>query len=186
MPQPVAIAIRLTEQQKRLLEQITRARTNAYRLVQRAQLILWADKGMTNTEIASLLRLTRGQVRLWRTRWQNAAQEWEQGKSEGIEDETLLTQIISILKDEQRRGSPGKFSLEEIVQIIAVACEIPATSSRPVSHWTPKELADEVVKRKIVPEISPRSVGRFLKSSNVATTSKSLLVKCKSTRPRSI
>ncbi|WP_100902427.1 COG3415 family protein [Nostoc flagelliforme] len=105
---------------------------------------------MTNTEIASSLRLTRGQVRLWRTRWQNAAQEWEQVKSEDIEDETLFTQIISILKDEPRRGNPGKFSLEEIVQIIAVACEIPATSERPVSHWTPKELADEVVKRKIV------------------------------------
>lgn len=186
MPQPVAIAIRLTEQQKRLLEQITRARTNPYRLVQRAQLILWAAWGMTNTEIASSLRLTRGQVRLWRTRWQNAAQEWEQVKSEDIEDETLFTQIISILKDEPRRGNPGKFSLEEIVQIIAVACEIPATSERPVSHWTPKELADEVVKRKIVSEISPRSVGRFLKSSNVATTSKSLLVKRKSTRSKSI
>jgi len=53
MPQPVAIAIRLPEQQKRLLEQITRARTNPYRLVQRAQLILWAGSGMTNTEIAS-------------------------------------------------------------------------------------------------------------------------------------
>ncbi|WP_208766510.1 helix-turn-helix domain-containing protein [Nostoc flagelliforme] len=141
---------------------------------------------MTNTEIASSLRLTRGQVRLWRTRWQNAAQEWEQVKSEDIEDETLFTQIISILKDEPRRGNPGKFSLEEIVQIIAVACEIPATSERPVSHWTPKELADEVVKRKIVSEISPRSVGRFLKSSNVATTSKSLLVKRKSTRSKSI
>lgn len=141
---------------------------------------------MTNTEIASSLRLTRGQVRLWRTRWQNAAQEWEQVKSEDIENETLLTQIISILKDEPRRGNPGKFSLEEIVQIIAVACEIPATSERPVSHWTPKELADEVVKRKIVSEISPRSVGRFLKSSNVATTSKPLLVKRKSTRSKSI
>jgi len=78
-----------------------------------------------------------------------------------------------MLTDQPRRGHPGKFSLEEIVQIIAVVCEIPATSSRPVSYWTPRELADEVVKRKIVPEISPRSMGRFLKSSNVATTSKS-------------
>ena len=187
MPQPVALAIRLSEQQKRLLEQITRVRTNPYRLVQRAQLILWASEGMTNTEIASSLRLTRGIVRLWRTRWQNAAQKWDApGESVGVEDETLLTQIISMLTDQPRRGNPGKFSLEEIVQIIAVACEIPATSSRPVSHWTPRELADEVVKRKIVPEISPRSVGRFLKSSNVATTSKSLLVKRKSQRPKSI
>ncbi|BAY48921.1 transposase (plasmid) [Scytonema sp. HK-05] len=186
MPQPVAIAIRLSSQQKRLLERIVRARTNPYRLVQRAQLILWAAQGMTNTEMASSLRLTRGQVRLWRTRWENAAQKFEQGESEGISDENLLTQIISMLSDQPRRGNPGKFSLEEIVQIIAVACEIPVTSGRPVSHWTPRELADEVIKRKIVPEISPRSVGRFLKSSNVATTSKSLLVKCKSWRSKSV
>lgn len=59
MPQAVASAIALSQRQKRLLEQITRAHTNPYRLVQRAQLILWAAAGITNTEIALSLRLTR-------------------------------------------------------------------------------------------------------------------------------
>jgi transposase len=186
MSQPVASAIAVSERQKRLLEQITRAHTNPYRLVQRAQLILWAAAGITNTEIALSLRLTRNRVRLWRTRWQSEAESLEQAESDGIEDEALETKIISILADEPRRGNPGKFSLEEIVQIVALACELPATSQRPVTHWTPTELAQEAVKRGIVKEISPRSVGRFLKASNVATTSKSILVKPESQKPRNI
>ncbi len=55
---------------------------------------------------------------------------------------------------------------EQIVQIVAVACEQPQSSIRPVSHWTPRELAQEVVKRGIVQEISPRSVARFFKRGN--------------------
>lgn len=125
-------------------------------------------------------------MRLWRTRWLREAESLEQAESDGIDDEALCTKIISILADEQRRGNPGKFSLEEIVQIVALACELPATSQRPVTHWTPSELAQEAVKRGIVKEISPRSVGRFLKASNVATASKSLLVKREAQTARSI
>lgn len=186
MPQPIASAIALSERQKHLLSQIVRAYTNPYRLVQRAQIILWAGLGMTNTQIGSLLRLTRGGVRLWRSRWLAASQSLSKLESEGIDDEGLVRKIVLVLADEQRRGNPGKFSLEEIVQIVALACELPQTSQRPVSHWTPTELAQEAIKRGIVKEISPRSVGRFLKSSNVTTTSKSVLVKRKSQKPRRI
>jgi len=96
-----------------------------------------------------------------------------------MDDEGLRRKIILVLMDEQRQGNPGKFSLEEIVQIVALACELPATSELPVTHWTPRELAQIAVKRGIVKEISPRSVGRFLKSSDVKTTSKSLLAQRK-------
>jgi putative transposase len=186
MPQPVASAIVLSERQKRLLEQITRAHTNSYRLVQRAQLILYAAECMTNTEMALLLRLTRNRVSLWRNRWQNAASSLNQAESDEIDDEALCTKIISLFADEPRRGNPGKFSLEQIMQIVALACELPATSQRPVTHWTPDELAHEAVKRGIVKEISPRSVGRFLKASDVTAASKSLLVKRQAKKSRNI
>ena len=74
-----------------------------------------------------------------------------------------------MLSDEQRPGGPAKFSLEQIVQIVAVACEQPQSSIRPINHWTPRELAQEVVKRGIVQEISPHSVRRFLKRGYTAT-----------------
>ncbi len=68
-----------------------------------------------------------------------------------------------MLSDELRPGSKSKFSVEQIVQIVAIACEDPGSSELPLTHWTRKELADEAVKRGIVEQISPRSVGRNLK-----------------------
>ena len=182
MPQPIAKTIILSEKQRHLLEAIIRTHTNPYRLVQRAQVILYAASSRTNTEISLLLRLTRNRVRLWRNRFNDAVGALNQAESEDMDDEGLRRKITLVLMDEQRRGSPGKFSLEEIVQIVALACELPATSGLPVTHWTPTELARESVLRGIVTEISPRSVGRFLKSSNVETTSNSLLAECKSSK----
>ncbi len=61
--------------------------------------------------------------------------------------------IIRVLRDEFRSGSKSFFSVEQIVQIVAIACEDPGSSELPVTHWTPKELADEAVKRGIVEQI---------------------------------
>jgi len=70
--------------------------------------------------------------------------------------------IVGILTDDERCGAPPKFTPEQIARIIALACESPADSEIPVSHWTPSELAREAVKRGIVESISPRQVDRFL------------------------
>ncbi len=141
---------------------------------------------MTNTEISLLLKLTRNRVRLWRNRFSDGMALLNQAAYEDMNDQGLLKKILLVLMDEQRRGSPGKFSLEQIVQIVALACELPATSGLPVTHWTPTELARESILRGIVIEISPRSMGRFLKSSDVETTSNSLLVERKSSTPRNV
>lgn len=75
--------------------------------------------------------------------------------------------IEMILSDAPRIGTPATFTPEQIVQIVAVACEDPQLSDRPITHWTPRELADEVVEREIVTVISPRSVGRFLDEADL-------------------
>jgi putative transposase len=179
MPGPnPSIEINLSDRQYQLLERIVRSKTNSYRLVQRAQLVLFAAQGMNNTEIALQLQLSRKQVRQWRQRWGESAQRLEIAESEGIGERELRQQIEAVLSDEQRPGGPAKFSLEQIVQVVAVACEQPATSGRPVSHWTARELALEVVKRGIVEEISPHSVRRFLKRGHTPTAPQSLLAKC--------
>jgi len=49
-----------------------------------------------------------------------------------------------------------------VTQVLAVACEEPEQSGRPVDRWTHRELADEVIHRKIVPCISVSQVGRYL------------------------
>ena len=169
MPSPHALTINVSQRQQQLLQQITRCKTNSYRLVQRAQLVLFAATGMKNIMIGEQLQLSRTSVRQWRHRWLESAKQLQAAQAEGISDSELMQKLVGVLSDEQRPGGPAKFSLEQIVQIVAVACEQPESSRRPISHWTPKELAQEVVKRGIVQEISPRSVGRFLKRGNTAT-----------------
>ncbi len=171
MPSTHALTINVSQRQQQLLQQITRCKINSYRLVQRAQLVLLAAAGMKNIMIGEQLQLSRTSVRQWRQRWLEAVEKLQTDQAKGISDSQLMQKLVAVLTDGQRPGGPAKFSLEQIVQIVAVACELPESSGRPISHWTPRELAFEVVKRGIVQEISPRSVGRFLKRGHIATSS---------------
>jgi len=83
--------------------------------------------------------------------------------------------VVERLQDAPRPGAPATFQAEQWCPIMALACEPPEASGRPISHWTPRELADEACKRGIVETISARHVGRFLKSSRSQTTPQSLL-----------
>lgn len=54
----------------------------------------------------------------------------------------------------------------EILQIAGVAdcsisCEAPSAYGLPISHWKPREVWDEAIKRGIVSSISPQQDGRF-------------------------
>lgn len=135
-------------------------------LVDRAKLILELLKGANNTKTARVLELHRDTARFWRNRWLAATYHLAEAESLiALEDEATLLEVVKeILADRWRSGGPCKFKPEEIVQIIAVACEDPQASGYPVSHWTPGEIAREVVKRGIVSSISARQVGRFLKA----------------------
>lgn len=183
MPTPRALPIELTERQQSLLEQIARKRTNPHRLVQRAQIVLMAAKGMDNTQISKQVNLHRHQVRSWRQRWQASVKRLDCWEQAGSSDAELVGQITTVLSDEARPGGPATFGVEQIGEIVAVACELPGSSGRPISHWTPRELADEVVLRGIVESISCRSVGRFLKGSHPPTPSPPLLAQRPTERP---
>lgn len=141
----------------------------------RVQIIVRALEGGSNTAISQELRIDRGAVRLWRDRWQAATDRREGLAAEQVSDHELETFIIDSLRDAYRSGTPPKFSAEQVVQIVAIACEDPQASGYPVSHWTPKEVAAEAVKRGIVERISERQVGRFLKRGGFETPSQSVL-----------
>jgi len=127
------------------------------------QIIVRALESGPNTAIAQELGIDRGAVRLWRDRWQAASQRREALEAEQVSDQELEAFITDSLRDAYRSGMPAKFSAEQVVQLVAIACEDPQASGYPVSHWTPKEVAAEAVKRGIVESISERQVGRFLK-----------------------
>jgi hypothetical protein len=80
-----------------------------------------------------------------------------------------------VLADKPRSGAPPTFTPEMITQIIALALQDPEEVGRPITHWTPAELADEAVRQGIVASISPRTVGRFLKRGRPQASSQPLL-----------
>jgi len=75
-------------------------------------LILFAAKGVSNTEIGQQLQLSRSRVRFWRERWQRAAESLTAAEAEGISDSGLMGQIVEVLNDELRPGTPAHFNLE--------------------------------------------------------------------------
>ncbi len=75
--------------------------------------------------------------------------------------------MLERLVDAPRPGGPATFSLEQILQLFAIACEKPETYGRAISHWTARELADEMIKQGIVESISPRHVGRLLDEADL-------------------
>jgi transposase len=127
------------------LRQLSTARTVARRLAQRTQVILLAFDGLDNETIAERVGLERHPVGLWRRRWQRSCHKLV--KSECLETGAALRRAIeALLADEQRPGSPGKFTAEQLALILATACEPPEKSGLPITHWTGQELADEVVR----------------------------------------
>jgi putative transposase len=162
-----------------LLEQLRQRQTAPQRLVRRVLIVLALAVNPCLQATARDLGLNRISVRLWRDRWRDAAEELAQAEKDDFSDSQLLGLIEGLLDDAPRPGGPATFSPEQIVQIVAVACEPPEKSGRPISHWTHRELADEVKKRKIVKDIAPRSVGRFLKTGRSSTPSQPLLAQCR-------
>ncbi len=159
-----AAKITITEAQQEILRAFSRSTTAPSRLRQRASIIVLAFDGLLNEEIAERVGLTHRQVGRWRRRWSKA---W--GRLIDIEcceaRAALRRAIEAVLSDEPRGGAPGKFTPEQVTQILAVACEPPGKSGRPITHWTAWELTDEVIKRGLVSSISPSQVSRYLREA---------------------
>lgn len=161
---PRAQEIKVTERQKRVLEQVVRASTSSQALATRARVVLAASEGKSTRQIAMDLGVTRNLVQAWRGRWAAAgdallAAELEGG---GGDERALQGVVRGVLADAPRSGAPPTFTPEQLCRIIALACTPPADAGRPISHWTARELADEAAAQGIVPRISARTVGRLL------------------------
>src|SRR5437773_2251363 len=147
-----AAKILVSERQQILLNEFSKSRTHAKGVVQRATIILLGFASLLNEEIASRVGLNRLQVGIWRQRWRDAWDSlcvWE-----CTEPHRLREAIRDLLADAPRPGAPATFTAEQVSQIVALACEPPKLSGRPIDHWTLRELRDEAITRKIVEHIS--------------------------------
>ena len=154
MPRLSAPAIHLSESEQSELEQLVRRPSTAQQIALRAKIILRAAQGEGHGEISRGLGISKDMSRLWRGRWLEVSQQ---------EDVAVLAR----LQDAPRPGTPATFTLEQLTQLYALACEPPEQYGRPISHWSNRELADELVKQTIVPSISPCHVGRLLAEADI-------------------
>jgi putative transposase len=164
MPGPKPPEIVLSDQQRRELERLVSAQKTGQALVRRARVVLLAAMGYSNTDIAEQVPMDVEAVGLWRRRWV-ALREIPLNE----------LNVAKRLADAPRPGAVPRFSPEQVCQILALACEQPSGSGRPISHWSHRELADEIVRRGITDRISPRHASRLLKSSGSATAPRPIL-----------
>jgi len=175
----------VSARQREALEGILRRRSAPQQLVTRTRCVLLASESYSNAYVGKAVGATAATVAAWCRRWQEVREKLQAVEQKG-DLQALMASVEEALGDRPRPGAPPKFSAEQVVHIIKVACEPPEESQRPVSHWTARELAEEVVQRKIVPSISARQVGRFLKSGRFAAASHALLAELGTPRPRAI
>ena len=158
-----AARVRVSEKQLAILQELSRSRTEAKGIVRRALILVLGVQGLLNEQIAAEVGLNRQQVGIWRQRWREA---WDALCAwECTEPRRLREAVLEVLSDAPRPGCPGKITGEQVARILAVACESPKLSGRPITRWTHRELRDEVVRRGIVASLSVAQVGRYLKQA---------------------
>jgi len=154
MPSPKAIEVILSEEEQTSLEQLVRRHNVGQQIALRARIILAAGQGRTSSTISRELKVSLNTAQRWRNRFANA--------------QTISYDDLSLedrLQDGPRPGAPARISADQRCKIEALACEKPENSERPISQWTAREIAEEVMKRKIVESISSRHAARLLKRS---------------------
>lgn len=161
---PKPAPLELDEKEREELEKLVKRHTVGQQIALRGRIILAAEEGKSNSQIGRELGVSLDMVRLWRGRWLLLA---------AIKLEDLS--VAERLEDLPRPGAPARITAEQRCQIEQLACEQPEGSGRPITHWTNREIADEIMKRGIVEQISARHAGRLLKRGRSQTASDPVL-----------
>lgn len=154
MPGPKATQIALSKEAQRKLRILVMGHNTRQQIAKRARMILLASEGKDNSVIGRKVDVNRLTVKQWRERW--------------LALEPIPLEELSVeerLEDLSRPGGPARITADQRCQLEAMACETPEKSGRPISQWTGREIADEMMARNIVDTISPRHAARLLKTS---------------------
>jgi putative transposase len=147
---PKPAELQLSQQERNALEALVRRHGTPQQLAKRGRMILGAAEGKRNAEIARELGANVDTVRKWRMHWIGL-------QAVALED----LSVSERLADLPRPGRPSQITAEQTCQLLALACEQP--KERPISHWTGREIAEEMMARGIIEHISPRHAARLLK-----------------------
>jgi len=111
----------LDDEQRAQLGSWARRRNSAQALALRCRIVLLAERGLNNTEIASELQINVSSARKWRSRF----------AAHGLDG----------LLDEPRPGRPRTISDEQVEEVIIKTLE---TTPRQATHWSTRSMAREV------------------------------------------
>ncbi len=153
MPKSAPKPLQLEERERQELQELVNRHSTPQQIALRACIILLADQGRNHREIARELGISREMARTWRERWLTV------GEKDGG--------VVQRLQDAPRSGAPATFELEQVLHLFKMACDSPREYNRPISEWTHRELADELVEQQIVESISARHVGRLLAEADL-------------------
>lgn len=136
----------------------------------RISVILNGIRGMSNNRSARELATTVPTIKKWRSRWTESYEMLQRMEEDGVDqsgrpakDHQLIKQIKAILTDLPRSGNPGRITMAQKEQIVALATQKPEDHSIPMTNWTHELLAHVAISKNIVDSITPRYVGIILK-----------------------
>ena len=133
---------------RKQLEQLVRSRKAPHGLVERAKIILLAEKGESNYAIARKQNTTEQTVSKWRTRFKAQPK-------------------LSTLRDRERSARPVHFTLQQRAEIVRIACDRGKDCKQGFRNvWTFCSLRD-AAEPKIGEPISRSEVWRILQCQGV-------------------
>ena len=103
--------LKLSQSDRQKLQQLVNRHNTPQQIVLRARIILLGSEGKNHGEIARTLDISIDMARLWRNRWLSTS------------DRELS--IVQRLQDSERTGAPVKFSMEQVIELFALACSPP-------------------------------------------------------------
>ena len=137
--------VELTEEERTQLQAVGKKGKVVARRLRRAQLLLLAADGYTDTDIASALHIGVSTVERTRKRFVEGGVEWA-------------------LTERPRPGGTPKLQGKEEAFLIATACSAPPRGRQ---RWTLQLLADRVVEVGLVDTISDETIRRILKKTTL-------------------
>jgi transposase len=159
----------LSAQEKAELERLSRRQAAPRRDVERARIILLAAQNISIPAIAAMLQVCANTVRKWIRRYTHQPLGTPTTENPAPQPSAVAPPLskLSRLADAPRSGRPDTFTAEQICALIALACEKPEDHGRPITHWTARELKDQVIQAGILSRISVRQVNRVLHATDL-------------------
>lgn len=162
------------KQEQEILQEINRSRKLECRIQERLSIIISYEELQVKSRVSEALHLDIQKVYRWTGRWDvgELIREdlYESYKTAKLSYQTYKQELLYLLSDAPRSGSPAKFTLSEKEQIVALGNTKPEDLDLPFTHWSLELLQIEVLERGIVENISIRQIGRFLKSAPLTAT----------------